>query len=180
MTPHPRSLCLSIALLLSATAIAWPQTPAPPPEEEHVVRSFPLAPGGTLAVENFKGTIHIAGSSGDQVVVTADRRFEGSDSDRRWWMAGTHVSFESQPDRLRVAVEYPTVSCDLPGGGPEHSEYSGVVELTIRVPRRVNLDLSGHKPDIRIADTEGDIRIQSYKSPIEIASTTGGVSIQTM
>ncbi len=53
------------------------------------------------------------------------------------------------------------------------------VDLEIQVPRRVNLDLHGYKPDIKISSVQGEIRIKSYKSPMTIESTTGAIHIET-
>lgn len=144
-------------------------------QEEHFVKNFAVSSGSTLVVENYKGTIHVTGGEGNQVVVTVDKKFEGSDSDRKWWMANTRVNFDNDSSRVRVGVEYPSCNwnCD------DHSNYTGMVELTIQVPRRTTLDLNGYKPDVRISGIEGDIRLKSYKSPIDIASTTGAIKIDT-
>ena len=174
-------LCYFVALsmLVWPAALAFAQAPDTQSQEEHFARTFALAPAGTLVVENYKGSIHIEGTSDNQVVVNVEKTFEGSDADRKWWMASTRVNFENDPGKVRVRVEYPVIRCDSGCGENEHSDYSAAVELTIRVPRRTNLDLTGHKPDMKISGTEGDIRINSHKSPIEIVSTTGGISIET-
>lgn len=167
------SAILFVAMSALATS-ALAQTSSAP-QDEHFVRNFTVNAGSTLNVENYKGTIHVNGAEGNQVVVTVDKKFEGSDSDRKWWMANTNVKFDNDSGRVRVAVEYPNCCCNC----DEHSDYTGFVELTIQVPRRANLELNGYKPDIKISGTEGDIRLKSYKSPIEIASTTGAIRIDT-
>ncbi len=53
------------------------------------------------------------------------------------------------------------------------------MELTIQVPRQINVVAQGHKPEMKISSVEGDIRVKSYKSPIEIQSTTGAIHIDT-
>ncbi|HEX3153270.1 MAG TPA: hypothetical protein VHV32_01540 [Candidatus Angelobacter sp.] len=58
-------------------------------------------------------------------------------------------------------------------------EYTAAVELEIRVPRQINVQLESYKPDIKVTGIQGDIRIKSYKSPIEITDTTGAVRIDT-
>src|SRR6185312_15527 len=54
-------------------------------EPEHFQKTFTVSPGATLNIENYKGTIHVAAAEGNQVVVDVQKRFEGSESDRRWW-----------------------------------------------------------------------------------------------
>jgi hypothetical protein len=169
----------SILTLFAAFALAasgFAQT-ADTSKGEHFTRSFAVNPGSTLDVENYKGAIHVTAASGNQFVLNVYKKFEGSDGDRKWWMANTNVSFDNDPNRVRVGVQYPNTHCVLDCN--DHSDYTAWVELTIQVPQRINLDLNGYKPDMKISGTEGGIRIHSYKSPIEIESTTGEVSIAT-
>src|SRR5437016_3947778 len=87
----------AIALCLSIPAVAQSSDP----QQEHFVRTFALAPAGTLTVDNYKGTIHVEGTGGNQVIVDVDKKFDGSDADRRWWTTNTHVDFENEPGRVR-------------------------------------------------------------------------------
>jgi hypothetical protein len=166
-------------LLATLTICAFAQTPDSQPQDAHFTRSFNANPGGSLVVENYKGTIHVTGTSSNQVKVTVDKKFEGSDKDRKWWMENTRVSFDSESSRVRVKVDYPNNNCILSCNEDEHSDYTGWVELTIEVPRKSNLDIDGYKPEIKLASLDGDIHIKSYKAPIDIASTVGGIDIST-
>jgi hypothetical protein len=143
---------------------------------ERFQRSFNLASGGTLEVDNYKGTIHITGSDTNQVAVDVTKHFEGSDADRKWWMENVKVNFINDSNRVAVEVKYPETNCTF--CWPGH-EYTASVALEIHVPRKINVKLETYKPDIRVASIEGDIRIKSYKSRIELDSTTGAVRIDT-
>ena len=144
---------------------------------EHFQRSFTISPNGALHVDNYKGTIHVTASDGNQVVVDVTKRFEdGTESDRKWWMENTQVNFQNQSDRVSVDVKYPEWNCTFCWEG--HS-FNAAVELEIRVPRQINVALESYKPDIKIASVQGDIRIKSYKSPITVDSTTGAIRIDT-
>jgi Toastrack DUF4097 len=157
---------------------AFSQTSGTPSQEERFQRSFAINSGGTLTVNNQKGTIHITGSSNGQVVVSVYKRFDGDNAERSWWMSNTRVDFRGDSSRLEVEVQYPNNNCweDCSGG---HGNYDAAVELTIQVPRQINVVARGHKPEMKISSIEGDIRIKSYKSPIEIQSTTGAIHIDT-
>jgi DUF4097 and DUF4098 domain-containing protein YvlB len=145
--------------------------------EEKFQRSFALNAGGTLRVENYKGTIHVTGSTTNQVVVNVVKRFEGgSESDRRWWMENTKVDFSNDNNRVAVKVEYPNSSCIF--CWTEHN-FTDSVELEIQAPSRTNLELDGYKPDIRVSSLQGDIHIKSYKAPMRIESTSGAIYIDT-
>jgi putative adhesin len=137
-------------------------------------KTFSIANGGTLEVENYKGTIHVTGADTNQVSVDVTKHFEGSDADRKWWMENIQINFRNDSNRVAVEVKYP--SCNFCWVGHDST---ASVELEIHVPRQINVKLDSYKPDIRIAGIQGDIRVKSYKSPIEIADTAGAVRIDT-
>ena len=145
-------------------------------QSERFQRSFNISSGGTLDVDNYKGAIHITGSDTNQVAVDVTKRFEGNDADRKWWMENVQVNFRNESNRVSVEVKYPQQNCILCW---QDHDYTAAVELEIRVPRQINVNVESYKPDIKIASLNGDIRIKSYKSPIEIDSTSGAVRIDT-
>lgn len=163
-------LFLTVMLLLAQTASAQEQQP------EHFQKTFTVSSGAALNVENYKGTIHVAASDGNQVVVDVQKRFEGDDSDRKWWMENVKVNFSNDPGNVKVKVEYPTQNCTFCF---QFHEYTAAVELEIRVPRRMNLMLDGYKPDIKVSGVQGDIAIKSYKAPMLIEGSTGAIQIDT-
>jgi hypothetical protein len=142
----------------------------------HFQKAFNITPGGTLDVDNYKGTIHITGSDTNQVAIDVNKHFEGNDADRKWWMENVQVNFKNENNRVSVEVKYPQWNCTFCW---ESHDYTAAVELEIRVPRQINVQLESYKPDIKVAGIQGDVRIKSYKSPIEIADTTGAVRVDT-
>jgi len=171
-----RTLLLAGAGLALAVIPAFAQTADQQPETFQ--RSFALNSGGTLRVDNYKGTIHVTGADSKQVVVDVVKRFEGSEADRKEWMRETKVDFRNDSNRVEIDVRYPTQSWSCWFCWSEHN-YSAAVELEIKVPRHTNVEIESYKPDIRISSLQGDLRIHSYKSPMNIDSTTGGVRIDT-
>jgi hypothetical protein len=169
------ALRISVALALIATVVALPATAQQP--DEKFQRSFPLNGGGTLRVDNYKGTVHITGSNTNQVTVNVVKRFEGgSESDRKWWMENVKVTFSNDSNRVSVKIEYPNWNCVF--CWTDH-DFTAAVELEIQTPSRTNLDLDGYKPDIQVSSIQGDIRIKSYKAPMQIESTSGAIHIDT-
>ncbi len=141
---------------------------------ESFQRSFPMSAGGTLVVENRKGTIHVTGSETNRVVVSVRKIFEGgSDKERQAWMAGTRVNFDGAPNHVSVRVEYPDWNCVF------CTNVRNEVELTIAVPRAINVELNGNRPDMAISSIDGNIRISSNRSRIAIKSTEGAIRIET-
>lgn len=167
-----------VVIALTAT-LALAQNSSSPSQDEKFQRTFTLSPGSTVVVDNYKGTIHVTGSDSNQVVVNVVKRFEGSDSDRKWWMENTTVDFSNIGARLEVKVRYPNQSWSCWLCGMEHSNYTAQVELEIQSPRQTNLEVESYKPDIRVSSLKGDIRIKSYKSPMLIDSTAGAIRIDT-
>ncbi len=155
-------------------AQALGQTSNSDQQAERFQRSFTLASGGTLDVDNYKGAIHVSGSDSNQVVVNVYKKFEGKDSDRKWWMENVQVNFQNNSNSVSVEVKYPTQFCMFCW-----QNYEASVELEIRVPRQSNVKVDSYKPDIRISSIHGDVRVKSYKSPITIESTTGAIRIDT-
>jgi len=143
-------------------------------QAERFQKTFSIASGGTLDVDNYKGTIHVTGADTNQVTVDVTKRFEGNDADRKWWMENIKINFHNDSNRVAIEVKYP--SCNFCWVG---HDYSSSVELEIHVPRQTNVKLESYKPDIKIAGIQGDVRVKSYKSPIELDSTTGAVRIDT-
>ena len=145
-------------------------------QQERFQRSFNVSPGSTLDVDNYKGTIHVTGSDTNQVVVDVTKHFDGSSSDREWWMKNVQINFRNDSNHVYVEVKYPQQSCIFCW---QNLTYEAAIELEIRVPRQMNVRVDSYKPDIKVASLQGDIRIKSYKSPIEIDSTTGAIRIDT-
>jgi hypothetical protein len=143
-------------------------------QAEHFQKTFSIASGGTLDVDNYKGTIHVTGADTNQVTVDVTKRFDGNDADRKWWMENVQINFHNDSNRVAVEVKYPQWNCTFCW-----HDYTAAVELEIHVPRQTNVKLESYKPDIRIAGIQGDVRVKSYKSPIELDSTTGAVRIDT-
>jgi Putative adhesin len=158
----------TVSVLLVQPLAAQQQPP------EHFQKTFTVSPGAALNVENYKGTIHVTAAEGNQVSVDVQKRFEGSDSDRQWWMDNVKIDFRNDPQKVAIKVDYP--SCNFCFN---FHDYTAQVELEIRVPRQTNIALDGYKPDIKISGVQGDITIKSYKSPTLIDGTTGSIRVDT-
>lgn len=154
-----------VSVLLTQPSLAQEQ-------QEHFQKTFTVTPGAALNVENYKGTIYVSATDGNQVAVDVQKRFQGSDSDRKWWMENVKVDFRNDPHRVEVKVEYPNCAFCF-------HDYYAAVDLNIRVPRQTNVSLDGYKPNIKISGVQGDIAVKSYKSSMLIEGTTGAIRIDT-
>ena len=119
---HKAVFLLAVAALLAAIAsTSRGAAAAADPQQETFQRSFTVSHGATLLVKNYKGAIHVAATDGNQVVIDVHKRFEGSDSDRKWWMENVKVDFRNDPNRVEVKVEYPTRTCVLCWGNHDYT-----------------------------------------------------------
>ena len=66
-------------------------------DTERVTRTFPIADGGTLRLNNFSGRVTITGTSASEVTIDATRH--GSRSQLE------HVSLEMTSDRSQVRID---------------------------------------------------------------------------
>jgi hypothetical protein len=179
MNPENKRMIAFLVLIVGIIALAAPKMRSQSAgnyQPERFQRSFSITQGGTLDVDNYKGTIHVTGSDTNQVAVDVAKRFDGSDSDRKWWMENVRVNFRNDANHVSIEVKYPQQSCILCLQG---ITYEAAVDLEIHVPRQINVRLESYKPDIKVAAIQGDIRVKSYKSPIEIDSTSGAIRIDT-
>lgn len=174
---QPLSIALTAVGLL-CPMIGAQQTSGVQPIQEKYQRSFTVQSGSTLLVDNHKGTIHVTGGSGNQVVVSVYKHFEGTDKDRSWWMYKTDISFQNDDGRVSVEVHYPNWNCP-DDCYTEHDNYTGEVELKIQVPRQVNVHLTGHHPSMKVSGIEGELRISGHRPEIDIESVTGAIQIDT-
>jgi hypothetical protein len=162
---------------LAIMMVMFVQTPKTSTQEDRFQRAFDVGQGATLVVNNRKGIVHVSGSDSGQVLVSVYKRYDGPSKDKIAWLNETRIDFTTDSKHLKVEVIYPDPECK-DDSCDDGRDLSGV-ELTIQVPRQINLELTGRKPDIFVSSIEGDIKIESRKSPILIESTTGAVRINT-
>ena len=116
MTPQNQRTIGWLVVIVGIIALAAPRlrsqgtsTSADP--AAHFQKTFTIASGGTLDVDNYKGTIHVTGSDTNQVAVDVNKHFEGNDADRKWWMENVQVNFKNDNNRVSVEVKYPQWTC---------------------------------------------------------------------
>ena len=89
MTPQNQRTIGWLVVIVGIVALAAPRlrsqgTSTSGDPAAHFQKTFSIASGGTLDVDNYKGTIHVTGSDTNQVTVDVNKHFEGNDADRKW------------------------------------------------------------------------------------------------
>jgi putative adhesin len=138
-------------------------------ETERVSQTIKLEPGGTLRVRTFSGKVTITGGDQRDVAVEAVRRAPRSRLDRI---------------KLDVHGEGPrTVVIDANHREGSWWEFTGnnVVDtdLDIKVPRRVNLDLSVFSAPVTVDGIEGSHKLNSFSAQMTLNDVAGPIWAHT-
>lgn len=166
---------LGLAIVMLFAGIAANSVMAGPAQDTNTAqsgsakfeRSFALAAGGTIAVENRKGTIRVTGSDGNKVTIRVEKRISGgTEKQREEWIATTKVNFANEANRVTVRVEYPDINCTFCANTEDE------VDLIIAAPREVNLELSSTKSAIEVKGTSGRVRVDTEKGSVRLEGVT--------
>ena len=162
----------TFAAAFAVLALATPAFAAPSAfdETEHVSRTIPLEPGGTLRLKNFSGRVTITASDRPEVVIDAVRRASRSRLDRI--KLDIHTSGSS------------TVVVDA--NQRDHSWWdfadgNNVVEtdFDIKVPRKTNLDLNVFSSPVNVDGVDGSHKVHGFSSRLTLIDVTGSIKAHT-
>jgi len=153
------------AALVVAAAPALAQT-----ETEHVDRTIPLGPGGTVTLKNFSGYVHITGTDASQVVIKAVRRATRDRLDR--------IKLDIQTSGSHVTID---ANKRQDEGWFEGRDSNNVVEtdFDIQVPASSALDVSVFSSDVRVAGVTGSQRVHGFSGRLTLDGVAGPVNAKT-
>jgi len=158
--PVGRLLCAFAVCALVAPAAAAQET-------EHVSRTLPLQPGGTLRLKSFSGRVTITGTDRSEVVIDAVRRARRDRLD--------HIKLDVHAEGTSVVVD------------ANHRDSSwwlsrdNVVEtdFEIKVPRQCHIDVNVFSAPVTVEGVEGSYRIHGFSSRIRLVDAAGSVWTHT-
>ncbi|MGH9140893.1 MAG: hypothetical protein ACRD2I_07105 [Vicinamibacterales bacterium] len=160
------------AVVFAILALAMPTRAAAGlfDETEHVTRTIPLEPGGTLRLKNFSGRVTITGSDRAEVVIDAVRR--GS---------------RAQLDRIRLDIHTSgSNAVEVDANRRDHSWWefvsgNNVVEtdFDIKVPRETQLDLAVFSSPVSVTGVNGSHRLHGFSSPLVLNDVSGSIQART-
>lgn len=175
---------VAATLLLAALA----GTPAPAAEiEERFDRSYDLAPGGLVSVDNVNGAVVVTGWEGSRVRVEAVKKVRaGSRSRAREAMKRMEIRVDHRPDRLEVETRHPSGSDGFLAwlfGNHVQSQ----VDYALSVPRgaRVEVDTVNGKVEVRrvegpleVGTTNGGVAVSDARGPVDASTTNGAIRVE--
>ncbi len=172
-----RLLAPAILLLAGALAAA-PRTAHAATLTESFDKTFALAAGGALTVDNTNGAITLEVWDRNEVRVEALKRVKAATEERAQHLLGElRVEVTPAAGSLRVSTRTPQDQGFfgwLFGGGGEAQ-----VEYHLHVPRRVALSVETVNGSVFLAGTEGKARLRSTNGGLKVTGAHGLLDLET-
>jgi DUF4097 and DUF4098 domain-containing protein YvlB len=161
-------ICVGWAILLvSFHTVAHGQ------ERQEIHRSYDLAPGAVVALENISGNITISSWGESRAEVAAVKTGPAEQLNE------VEVSIDAQPSRLAIKTIY-----------PHHGNNRVSVSYNLKVPRSVTLDsIQSISGDIQISDIDGrvvansvsgDVTVGRVGQDLDVNSVSGDATISNV
>ena len=126
--------------------------------------SYALKPGGKLDIENFNGSIEIAGWDRDQVEI--DGVQYGATPELR---DATKIDIAVTPEEIRIRTVRPV----------ERHGSTGV-KYIIKAPHKVDLDhITSSNGSMRVSDIEGTMRLRTSNGSVRTTRVRGALEVTT-
>jgi hypothetical protein len=174
-----RALVVSVALLSVPLAAGCDLAMAREQATAEWTKSYPLAAGGRLEIDNINGRIDVQGWDGATVDVRAERLGKGATPDEAKRMLDRiQIVEEASGSRIRLQTKVDTVT-SLLGGGTE-------VRYFVKVPAGAEVDvetvnggieITGTRGRVTAETTNGGVTARRIGGPIDASTTNGGVDV---
>ena len=179
---------LAAALCGAAPWVADAQSRYPVRDTRTLTRTLRFGGSGarTLDVRAVTGSIHVIAADISDVEVEVRRVTRArSDADLREAEGDVTLDFTDNDSRVRAVVrEAGDVVCGEPSGNRGRSwqpRYEVAFDFTIRVPRRINLQLCAmNGNEIRVEGTDGEFDIRHLNGRITMTGVRGSGSAETL
>jgi hypothetical protein len=181
--PRTASKALLFAVLSIAAAGAAARAAT---LNEHFEHTYPLAAGGTFALDNVNGDVAVEAWDRAEVRVTATKHVKaGTEAHARELLAALEIRVSPSPGEVRVETHYPSTANGLlswlTGGGSTETS----VAYRVDVPRSVKLRVAtvngslvarGTAGGAHLKTVNGALQSVGVRGPLELASVNGAVS----
>jgi putative adhesin len=147
---------------MCALALAWAGDSNRYREDFHY--SYPQGAGGRLALENFNGSVEIAGWDQNTVDISGTKYAESQQL-----LSAIRIEVANSGNAVRVRTTRPD---------PQHGN-SGA-KYVIRVPRRTELeDVHSSNGSLRVEDIEGNMHLATSNGSVHLARIRGDVDARS-
>ena len=153
------AVAVVVAMTLAASLSARVQE-----ETENFDKTVPFPSGGTLALDNFSGAVHITGTTGKDVVIKAVRRATRDRLD--------HIKLDVQTTGSTVRIEANKRDRDW------EDRNNNVVDTTfeIQVPAAARLNIKVFSSDVDVKGVSGELDLDTFSGEIIIDASAAGAS----
>jgi len=152
----------SAFVLLVATVCAAAET-------ERVQRTVPLAPGGTLKLDNFSGRVTITATDRSEVVIDAVRRAPRERLDR------IKLDVQASGATVRIQANKKLSSSWFDWRGNNVVE----TDMDIQVPRHTNLEIEVFSSPVKVTGVNGQHRVHTFSGTVRLIDVSGPVKAET-
>ena len=148
-------------------------------EEETIQKTLTLSgPPMRLLIDNVDGYVHVSGTNGSEVQVTAHKTIRAdADSDLQQAKNEVKLTIEEKPGTVSVYYDAPwrCNNCCNEGCRGEHRRFYNVTyDIDVQVPRAARVVISTvNHGDVRVEGTAGDFDVSNVNGGIAMTSVSG-------
>ena len=168
-----RRLVPLVALVVLASVPLSAEVPT-----KTVERTLPLAAGGRLSIDIYKGRVEVTVWDREETSIRAVVSPDGSCDTSAELVARTQIRIDGGGPEVRVATDYD----DLPKRVFSFSSDCSsrpFVAYEIRMPRAASLAVDDYKSRISVEGVGGAVAIESYKGTMRLAGLAAPLEIET-
>lgn len=163
--------------VLTLLVAAFPATGVP---SRDVSKTLPLAAGGRVTVETYKGSIRVTPWDRAEVLVEARIAPDdscGSERDQKKWMDATRVVVEPSGADVKIVSDYDELESAWHFFGSCTSR--PFVHYRISLPRAAALKIKDYKSDTDVKDFAGNLKFETYKGSAALTGLSGALDLET-
>ena len=133
--------------------------------DDQLEQDFP--PGGSLHIVNDRGQVNVNASEDNKIRVVVHKRISaGSQSEADKWNTETRPSFTAS-DKIV------TLNANTQGAG----DHWVATDLTVSLPRKASVNLSGRRGDVSVLGRDGDVEVSSQHSDVTVEDVNGKANV---
>ena len=165
---------------LALTLVAAPAQAQRETEDNAFKWTGTVAEGRWLRVKNLNGPINVVAASGNQVEITASKKWRRGDPE------DVRFDVKQSEGNVTVCALWFDAECDDDGirsrdhRGQRNRNNDVSVEFTVRLPRGVRLDVGTVNGSLDIEGARGEVEAHTVNGSIEVATSTGPVNARTV
>jgi hypothetical protein len=153
---------------------------SPAVADRTVSKTLPLAEGGKVTIDTYKGSIRV--TPWDRPEVAVEGRIVpddscGSERDQKEWLAATEVVIEPFGRNVRIESDYHKLETGW--GFLRGCMSRPFVHYRITLPRAATLKIHDYKSDTDVKDFAGHLTLDTYKGSAALVGISGALDVKT-